>query len=204
MESEYTADLKSAALRIAGSSPASRTNLEKIMSEPSTSPERNTFQKQNYILRTLEEGKSLDDPQVAATIELYESWTRLDNENLQDPEWQQHNLEWDLRTTDWILEKTRVSKTYAQNLYAALCNNDFIELDVMQVLRGETWSCSWRSAGGIVANMRGEGDYIDWYCSGIVDDDDKLTAGSHVSESVVTDEIREDLRKLGWAVITNN
>ena len=174
------------------------------MSKASISPERNTFQKQNYILRTLEEGKSLDDPQVEATIDLYDSWTRLDNENLQDPEWQQHNLEWDLRTTDWILEKTRKSKTYAQNLYAALCNNDFIELDVMQVLRGETWGCSWRGAGGVIANMRGEGDYIDWYCSGIRHDYNEDILPGYVPEATVTPEIREDLRQLGWAVINSN
>jgi hypothetical protein len=65
--------------------------------------------------------------------------------------------------------------------------------------------------------MRGEGDYIDWYCSGIqgMDDDQfqELDAESKerylymknnfVGEGVVTDEIRQDLEKLGWLVADN-
>jgi hypothetical protein len=45
--------------------------------------------------------------------------------------------------------------------------------------------------------MRQEGDYIDWYCSGIRDNYD----GGYVSECVVTDEIRNDLLQLGWIVL---
>ena len=101
-------------------------------------------------------------------------------------------------------------------MYAAICNNDFTRNDVWPILQGQTWSASWRSAGGIVANMREEGDYIDWYCSGIQNDltDEEyydmtkqqqeryLYLKNHfVSESVVTDEIREDLLKLGWLVV---
>ena len=67
----------------------------------------------------------------------------------------------------------------------------------MEVLKESTWSCSWRYAGGIIADMRQEGDYIDWYCSGIRDS----YTGGYVSESVVTDEIREDLKRLGWIIV---
>lgn len=176
------------------------------MTTPSTSPESNAFQKQNYILRAIERGESLDDPGVAKMIEWYDSWEHADTERLMDAESQSNNLEWDLRTTDWILEKVRKNKVYAQNLYAALCNNEFIRLDVIEVLRDNRWSCSWRAAGGIVANMRVEGDYIDWYCSGMgglsYDPDEGLPV-DYVAEATVTDEIRHDLRRLGWAVISD-
>ena len=180
---------------------------------PSSSPERYTFQKQNYILRRLEEGKTLDDPQVAGMIEWYDSWKKLDAERLVDPQWQKNNLEWDLRTTDWIVEKVRIDKIYAQNLYAALCNNDFARSDnVFKILKEDYWSCSWRYAGGIIADMRGEGDYIDWYCSGNWNDEssyypkegeENLTNPEIMVEGDVTPEIKQDLEQLGWIVINS-
>jgi hypothetical protein len=116
-------------------------------------------------------------------------------------------MEYDLRSTKWICDKAKASESYAQNIYAAICNNDFTKNEVWPLLQGKTWSASWRSAGGIVANMVEEGDYMDWYCSGIRNDtgyDPKLDIkypNGFVPESVVTDEIRDDLLKLGWIVI---
>jgi len=121
-----------------------------------------------------------------------------------DPKSHVNNMEYDLLTTDWILEKVRSSDTYAQNLYAAMCNNDFQKLEVMPILKEETWSASWRYAGGIIADMQEKGDYIDWYCSGIGDglgNGDSDGTKNYVSESVVTDEIRADLKRLGWIVV---
>ena len=123
----------------------------------------------------------------------------------EDPKSRENNMEWDLVTTDWILAKTRASETYAQNLYAAMCNNGFIKMEVIPILKGEEWSCSWRYAGGIIADMREQGDYIDWYCSGIGNDEtgyglDHRPANEYVSEGCITDEIRQDLQRLGWAV----
>ena len=86
----------------------------------------------------------------------------------------------------------------------AICNRQFQKLEIMPVLKDERWSASWRSAGGIIANMREEGDYIDWYCSGIGDglgNGDLDGTKGYVSESVVTNEIREDLKQLGWIVL---
>jgi hypothetical protein len=90
-------------------------------------------------------------------------------------------------------------------LYAALCNQDWQRNDVWPLLKDQRWSCSWRYAGGIVSHMREEGDYIDWYCSGIQGepDDDWINLG-HVKEGTVTDQIREDLFKLGWIPIDKN
>ena len=112
-----------------------------------------------------------------------------------------HNLEYDLLTTDWILSKVRESESYAQNLYAAMCNNQFQKLELIHVLKDESCSYSWRRSGGIIADMRQEGDYMDWYCSGMFGSYDQEIPKDYVSESDVTEEIREDLKKLGWRVL---
>lgn len=159
----------------------------------SKSPDRNSFQRNKYIERQTETDK-LGDPETQRMLEWYAQHDQMKLEREQDPTWQKDNLEYDLRTTDWILQKVRESKPYAQNLYAAMCNNDFIKNDVWPILTEEAWGCSWRYAGGIIADMREEGDYIDWYCSGY------HAVDGYVSECEVTDEIREDLLKLGWIV----
>jgi hypothetical protein len=171
----------------------------------SASSERNTFQRDSYVKRKLEEGCSLDDPDVQAMIHWYDSWTEESEKQEADPEWQKNNLEYDLRSTDWIVEKVRASEMYAQNLYAALCNNDFQRQDVWPVLKDQKYTCSWRYAGGIIADMRGEGDYIDWYCSGIRGgmSYDEVLPEELVPEGTVTDEVRDDLLQLGWAVVTD-
>ena len=120
-----------------------------------------------------------------------------------------NDLELDITAAGWFCEKVRSSDTYAQNLYAAMCNMRFIKLDVVPILKEEYWSASWRAAGGIVAQIQGKGDYMDWYCSGMggfaaFDDETDEEAKAqfdkrgYVPEGTVTDEIREDLKKIGW------
>lgn len=183
------------------------------MTKVSKSPDRHTFQAQGYVKRCEEKG---EEPREDY-LNLYKSARQQDDENMVDPNWQKDNMEYDLRSTEWILEKVRGDIVYAQQLYAAMCNNDFQKLDVIPILKDQRWSCSWRHAGGIVADMRQEGDYIDWYCSGIRDttaispeefnmlsEEQKLAikeSERFVPEMVVTDEIREDLKKLGWIVV---
>jgi hypothetical protein len=183
---------------------------------PSQSPDRNTFQRDAYVARQAEEGHDVSEEYLA----ILESMREQNKNKWADPKRCENNLEYDLVTTDWILEKVRGSRSYAQNLYAALCNNEFRRNAVWPLLKGENWGCSWRYAGGIIADMRQEGDYIDWYCSGIrndypLDDDgfaqlDKpqqelyIESKSYVNESVVTDEVREDLFQLGWLVIDDD
>ena len=116
----------------------------------------------------------------------------------QDTEWQQNNMEYDLRTSDFMLAKVRSSKSYSQNLYAAMCNRTFQKNEVWATLKNQTWSCSWRYAGGIIADMRVQGDYMDWYCSG---SGPAEGFEDYVDEGIVADEIRADLFKLGWLVI---
>ena len=166
----------------------------------SKSPERHTFQADNYVKRCEEEGKEPSEDY----LELFKSARQQDEENMADPKWQENNMEYDLRSTDWILTKVRESDNYAQNLYAAICNNDFCKREMWPILKEEYWSASWRHAGGIIADMREQGDYIDWYCSGIGDglgNGDITGAKGYVPESVVTEEIKDDLYNLGWLVV---
>ena len=179
----------------------------------SSSPERHSFQLEGAQRRAEEDGKEL--PEIY--INMWKTAKEQDQANVVDPEWQKDNMEYDLRSTKWIIDKTKADDVYAQHLYASMCNNDFTKNDVWPILTEQRWSCSWRHAGGIIADMQEKGDYIDWYCSGIRDnkilDDDEYQAltkeqqesyiqcKQFVPESVVTDEIREDLLKLGWIVI---
>jgi len=161
----------------------------------SNSPERHTFQRDSYIKRCEEEGKT-PDPSI---VEMYNSWAKEDK-FANRPE---ADLEYDLRTCEWILAKARTREDYAQNIYAALCNMRWQRLDVMPILKDEHWSCSWRSAGGVVADMLQQGDYIDWYCSGIQDysgdeADPNFNGKGYVPEGTVTEEIRIDFQKIGW------
>jgi hypothetical protein len=171
------------------------------------SPERNTFQLKAYLERCEADGTAPNEDY----IELYRGDDGREVEK-QD-QWKINNLEYDLRSTKWICDKAKAREEYAQNIYAALCNQDWQRNDVWPLLAGQTYSCSWRYAGGIVADMREEGDYIDWYCSGIrggYNEEDLKDLSSEerqrydwmrenfVGEGYVTDEVREDFFKLGW------
>ena len=162
------------------------------------SPHRGSFQMEPYE-KQLEDDP--DNESAQKMLEMYLHWSREADVRTLNENWQKNNLEYDMRTCEWMCAKAKASNVYAQNIYAALCNRDFQKLDVLPILKDETWSCSWRHAGGIVADMREEGDYIDWYCSGI---GDGLGNGGHegyMAEAVVTEEIENDLKKLGWIVI---
>ena len=110
------------------------------------------------------------------------------------------NLELDLIQAEAIKDKVKANDAYAQNLYAALCNNDFQKRDLWPMLKDDLWHCSWRYAGGIIANIRGTGDYMDWYCSGIGDGDGDGIKG-YVPEGFVSEEIEHDLYAINWLVI---
>ena len=171
----------------------------------SKSPDRHKFQLKKYIERCEEEAKQPSQSLLKIYGEIIEhNAVKFDTE-----ESRENNLEYDLLTTDWILAKVRTSESYAQNLYAALCNNDFQCNDFIPILKDQIWGCTWRYAGGIIADMRQEGDYIDWYCSGIqhtVDDEEKnlWAAKKYVPEGTVTEEIKADLKRLGWLVVNND
>jgi hypothetical protein len=182
------------------------------------SPKRGSFRTEGLIKR-VEQGDTTAE-HAEEMIDFYKSWEQRRLELEETDAWKENNMEYDLRSTPWICDKVKSDDVYAQNLYAAMCNNEFQRNDMMPILKDQKWSCSWRSAGGIVSDMQEQGDYIDWYCSGIRDTSpieqsewDILTleeqqrykeTEAYVPESVVTDEIRSDLKKLGWLVLNDN
>lgn len=66
----------------------------------------------------------------------------------------------------------------ATDAYGALCNVTW------EHEKGTRYSCSWRHAGSVIASIRGEGDYLDWYCSG--------------NEGHVTKDIETAMKAKGW------
>jgi hypothetical protein len=92
------------------------------------------------------------------------------------------NLFRDIIDSQRIKNKMRASKDYCKRFYAAMCNTDLYKVGST----GE-YGYSWRSAGGLVADILGEGDYLDWYCSG--------------NEGFVDDEIADDLNEVGWVAV---
>jgi hypothetical protein len=169
--------------------------LNKIAS----SPERHTFQAEGAKRRAEEKG----EPVPEQYIEMWEQ-IKIDEVNkINDPAWQKNNMEYDLRSSKELCDKAKASDVYSQNLYAAMCNMTWQSREFWQEMKGEVWSCSWRHSGGIIADMREEGDYIDWYCSGIGNSEDGYgldhrRANGYVPEGVVTEEIELDLNRLGW------
>ena len=181
------------------------------MSKISKSPERHSFQKTGYEQRLAEKGETPSE----AYLDYFEKILHDHEHKFDDPQSRINNMEYDLLTNGWILEKVRADDAYAQNLYAAMCNNDFIKMEVVPILRQDPdkdfWGASWRYAGGIIADMQQKGDYIDWYCSGMgglsgYDKDSETyeewqTRTKYVPEGMITDEIRNDLQRLGWAIV---
>ena len=66
-------------------------------------------------------------------------------------------------------------------LYCSLCNTQWQSVVHSDLI----YSCSWRYAGGLIANIRGVSeDYLDYYCSGC--------------EGTVAEWVEEEMNKLGW------
>jgi len=114
-----------------------------------------------------------------------------------------YSLERDIYNNKLIMDKAVDNDVYCQNLYAALCNNEFQKLDVEPILADDRWSCSWRYAGGVASklfnNMAGE-DYMQYYCAGM----GLHEADGYVHEQTVTQEIKADLLSIGWVVVIDN
>jgi hypothetical protein len=113
-------------------------------------------------------------------------------------------MEHDMASSRAIIKLLEDSDTAAQ-FYSALCNVEWVRISkipedeqiidaLMGVDRSE-WSCSWRYAGGLIAQIRTlnynlHEDYMDFYCCG--------------NEGHVSELVREALAELGWKPITND
>ena len=116
------------------------------------------------------------------------------------------DFEKELSQCEFILAKLKADRNYAQNLYAACCNMRLVKkmpadgevpsdvLRWMLTVDDYAWTASWRYIGNTIADLRDQGeDYLDFYCSAWLQDNSQF-----VAEGVVTDEVREDVRAMGW------
>jgi len=190
------------------------------MPKMNSSLERNTSHQKRYKEKIQNPMISADEKVTAQDmIDFYNRMNDSDRKQELTAEWQKENMEYDLRSTKWICDKVKASNVYAQHLYAAMCNNQFIKNDIWPLLQEKTWACSWRYAGEIVADMQEKGDYIEWYCSGIQPDaaseeelakftSDQLAeyaeTSKYVPEGTVTIEIIDDLKKLNWLLVKDS
>ena len=121
-----------------------------------------------------------------------------------------YDLVEDIYRDNEVLDKIRTRDDYAQNLYAAWCNMQWCKKELWPTLRQDPekdlWTASWRGSGGIIAQFRKQGDYMDWYCSGmggvatydLEEGDAYMAKMKYVPEGTITDEIATDLDRLGW------
>jgi len=75
-------------------------------------------------------------------------------------------------------QKIKNDEDFCKDIYSALTNLEWVHKD------GAVFGCTFRSAGGWIADIREEGGYMDWYCC--------------QAEGVATDEIQKSLGSLGW------
>ncbi len=103
---------------------------------------------------------------------------------------------------DAVVINLIADKKIAADFYRALCNMDWLasknlpeDEKIIERLRGndrDIYSCSWRHAGGIIAEIRNmhyhkNENYMDFYCSG--------------DEGTVTPLVRECFGRMGWEPI---
>jgi hypothetical protein len=79
---------------------------------------------------------------------------------------------------DLFGEKIKSDEEFCKNVWSALSNKIWTNAD------GAEFSCTFRYAGGLIADIRGSGGYMDWYCS--------------APYATVTKEIESGMGGLGW------
>jgi hypothetical protein len=80
-----------------------------------------------------------------------------------------------------LTNSLRADDVFADELYCALCNSDWLHDD------GTEWSGSWRYSAGVVADLRELREcYLDFYCS------------PTQAEGTISDRVATALAELGW------
>jgi hypothetical protein len=88
----------------------------------------------------------------------------------------ERDLEHDLKA---LADRALLDYDFAVELYGALCNADWEHDD------GTEWHATWRYAAGVVADLRGCGEfYLDFYCFG--------------GEGQISDRVADAMAELGW------
>ncbi len=105
---------------------------------------------------------------------------RMNDESVDDDE-EMHSLELELYQAKHLVRRCqRDPDGFARDLYRALCNVTWKHVDGV-----DTYSCSWRYAGGIVSTMAyGLDEHMMFYACG--------------NEGTVSDDVLTELVKLGW------
>lgn len=117
----------------------------------------------------------------------------------------ERDVEEELKNNTAICQRIADSEVFAQHVYAALCNQQYYPHGVDQE-HTDAWSCTWRYAATIIADIRNthlhepqnsdiQEDYIHWYCSGM-----GVLEGS-VGEGIVTDDVRRVFHDMGWDIV---
>ena len=75
-------------------------------------------------------------------------------------------------------DKIKNDDEFCKELWSALANVEWINDD------SSIFSVGFRYAGALIADIRGSGSYMDWYCSG--------------EYAKVSEHIEAELNKLGW------
>lgn len=84
---------------------------------------------------------------------------------------------------------------FARAVYDSLCNSEYRKGDDRT-----RWSCSWRSAGGIVADLRDKGEsYIDFYLGEMLDGDGEAVDAETRRETYA--EVMSHYMRLGWRIV---
>ena len=94
------------------------------------------------------------------------------------------DVEQELKDNLDVCRQIAKSETFAQHVYAALCNHQFYPHNIDR-LTYEPWSCSWRYAGEIIADIeQAGGDYMEYYCGG--------------NEGTISPQVATMLQEMGW------